>query len=295
MHVTRNYTPTTDEYTAMVPITTCNMSPYTPEQTYAIPPSDSPYITNYNIKPLVILDVNGVLADRVRYRPEHYADPNFSLYKEWTEKGLTDTVVSSGLKVNPLLKEFNQSTVGTHATATIVGTPVIPKANLAELLDALFTKFTVAIWSSAKSETLQQLVELLIPEGMREKLLFVWSQTECNAAPSKKKSDASKVLYLKNLTKVYHHFPFWSPSSTVLVDDTLEKLVNNDKSNCILGGGDDVVGIIESLREWVEGGGVDVREFLKGSEGRGLERDENEIDLDEAEGDGESAAKKIKT
>ena len=168
------------------------------------------------IQPLLILDLNGILCHRSR-----------------SNKG------PGGVQLRP--------SIGTMAQ-----TDIIPRTDLATFLRFLDKHFCLAIWTSAKRRTAKRLLTMLIPEGIKSRLLFVWGQNYCcqsgqvatsstsdpdNAADdngegdndlsleeeSDDEEDEDGIIYEKRLDKVWKAFPLWSADNTLLVDDSPEK------------------------------------------------------------------------
>lgn len=166
---------------------------------------DSSTITRIYVKPLLVLDLNGILCHRVRRRNDHNSDARPRL---------------------PL--EAYRPQVG----PSVAQTAVIPRPDLASFLLYLAEHFCLAIWTSAKAKTAKTLVELLVPEAVARKLLFVWSQNHCRVDPPPPFSEigggavplaASKVLYKKDLEQAWTAFPLWNRSNTLFVDDSPNK------------------------------------------------------------------------
>ena len=208
--------------------------------------------TTIRVKPLIILDINGILCHRIRKR--HQTQQQNKL----------------------------RSPIG-----MVAGTPVIPRTDLKEFFNYLDQHFCLAIWTSAKRKTVKKLLDLLlIPDSkkinnsnnnnnnnnIQNKFLFVWCQNECtkkviakdpNNSTRKKSTrddnknssddddddknnnevdcdgaagdcdnnnnnnnkdyDPSSIIYEKHLSKVFKAFPLWSTNNTLLVDDSPEK------------------------------------------------------------------------
>ena len=202
--------------------------------------------TTIRVKPLIILDINGILCHRIRKRHQ------------------------------PQQHKL-RSPIG-----MVAGTPVIPRTDLKEFFNYLGQHFCLAIWTSAKRKTVKKLLDLLlIPDSkkfnnsnnnnnIQNTFLFVWCQNECtkkviakdpNNSTRKKSTrednrnssddddndkknnevdcdgaagdcdnsnnnkdyDPSSIIYEKHLSKVFKAFPLWSTNNTLLVDDSPEK------------------------------------------------------------------------
>ena len=168
--------------------------------------TDHPTIntTTIRVQPLLILDLNGVLCHRSRDPPKH--------------------------STMPVLRQ---------SLGTIALTPIIPRTDLNDFLQYLDRHFCLAIWTSAQRKTAKNLLNLLVPPNVRERLLFVWAQNQCRAV--KKHQDHTKegattcdrrnlngedddgddgMTFEKNLDKVWQEYPLWSADNTLLVDDS---------------------------------------------------------------------------
>jgi NLI interacting factor-like phosphatase len=151
--------------------------------TACVLPSE-PLPSTVHLKPLIVLDLNGILCHRLRKSRE-------DLYPH--------------LKYRP-------------SPICIANTPIIPRIHLRHFLTFLDAHFTLAVWTSAKIKTAKLLVSLLIPEEISKKLLFVWAQHHCHVIPGE-----AEPIFVKNLEKVWGDFPLWNPSNTLLMDDSPDK------------------------------------------------------------------------
>jgi hypothetical protein len=142
------------------------------------------------IKPLLILDLNGILCHRIRNERTDDFYPHLPYRK------------GSG--------------------ANIAGTPIIPRLHVEAFLNYLDAHFCLAVWTSAKSKTAKLLLRLLFPESIRERLLFVWSQNQCLSVPNPD-DIGRKPIFVKSLVQVWNQYPLWNASNTLLVDDSPEK------------------------------------------------------------------------
>ena len=104
-----------------------------------------------HVKPLIVLDLNGILCHRVR---------------------LTNhpTTVST-------------STIFRPSCGKISNTDVIPRSDLHDFLALLHENFCLAVWTSATRKTAKLLVQALFPQDVRERLIFVWHRNFCNLVP----------------------------------------------------------------------------------------------------------------
>jgi hypothetical protein len=150
-------------------------------------------------KPLLILDVNGILCHRIRY-----PDPN------------PDVPFRSAAK-------------------SVAGTRIILRPRISEFLEFLCEHFCLAVWTSAKAKTARSLLKVIVPPGIRNKLLFVWAQKHCQrqSATDDGEADDRNTVFVKSLDKVYNRFPIWNSSNTLLMDDSPEKCPEKDTLNTL--------------------------------------------------------------
>ena len=111
----------------------------------------------------------------------------------------------------------------------IAGTPIIPRSDLFKLLRYLSEHYTLAVWTSATRRTARGLIQMLFPEDVARRLLFVWSQEKCRWETNKsvtsadRANGASSTLFIKKLSQVWEAFPLWDSSNSLLIDDSPEK------------------------------------------------------------------------
>lgn len=152
------------------------------------------------IKPLIVLDLNGILCRRVR----HYNNVE--------------------LISNELKQQFRPF------IGRVAGTPIISRMDLGEFLSKLDARFTLAVWSSAQKKTVMKLVDLLFPRDIAERLLFVWGQNYCVNLKSPGNKDrlvnGADAIFSKPLCKVWSNFPLWNSRNTILIDDSPDKCVD---------------------------------------------------------------------
>ena len=100
-----------------------------------------------HVKPLIVLDLNGILCHRVR------------------------------LNNHPTTE--STSTIFRPSFGKISNTDVIPRSDLHEFLTLLHDNFCLAVWTSATRKTAKLLVQALFPQDVRERLIFVWHRNFC--------------------------------------------------------------------------------------------------------------------
>jgi len=203
-----------------------------------------------HVKPLIVLDLNGILCHRVR------------------------TTSST-----------NPQTVFRPSCGNISNTDIIPRSDLEEFLTLLHGNFCLAVWTSATRKTSKFLIDALFPKNIRDRLIFVWHRSFCNLVKRKDsqstlnesvdddtdcvrsegRSDKDRlctmethstiaalntlntkpcpspnqssfvddVTAVKSLSKVWAAFPLWDDTNTILLDDSPEKCPNKYRSNSL--------------------------------------------------------------
>ncbi|GMI24312.1 hypothetical protein TeGR_g15137 [Tetraparma gracilis] len=179
------------------------------------PPPPSFATTTYHVRPLIVFDVNGILCDRIR-------------------------------RGNPHPDEQNQDVEG--SVGRVAGAETVPRENLEAIVSCL-PPFAVAVWSSCQRQTLKQLLPLVLPQDVIDRLLFTWSVAQC-------KGDDR----LKNVSKITAEFPLWDESSVLIVDDSPEKMASNGAENVWRGGAEEEGDVCELLRGLAKHVG-DVRDY----------------------------------
>ena len=162
------------------------------------------------VKPLIVLDLNGIVCRRIRYNK---------------------LSVQDGERIN-----FRPS------VGHIAGTPVVAREDLKPMLSYLDANFTLAVWTSAKLATARGLIQMLFDQDIARRLLFVWGQDKCDAtrpaevesvdgndgerdtaSDEPNSSDKFDIIFEKSLGKVWGRFGLWDASNTLLIDDSPEK------------------------------------------------------------------------
>jgi len=153
------------------------------EPSLLLPPPPTTHVM-IHVQPLLILDLNGILCHRIRH-------------------------------------ERHCPTTHRPSVAHVANTPIIPRVDLQTLLAFLDCNFCLAVWTSAKAKTAKQLVSLLIPEHVQERLLFVWAQSKCHTIYTG--GEDKKPLFQKPLSLVWNEYPLWNSENTFLMDDSPKK------------------------------------------------------------------------
>jgi hypothetical protein len=151
-----------------------------------------------SVQPLLILDLNGILCHRIR----PYKEPAYKLYPYTYRPAIARNVAN---------------------------TSIIPRTDLVPFLTFLDRHFCLAVWTSAKARTANQLLRLLVPTSIAGRLLFVWAQHHCEKfEPSPDDGsdfEAGIPQFRKDLSRVWREFPLWNSTNTLLMDDSPDKCV----------------------------------------------------------------------
>eukprot|EP00586_Coscinodiscus_wailesii_P007505 CAMPEP_0172492258 /NCGR_PEP_ID=MMETSP1066-20121228/23339_1 /TAXON_ID=671091 /ORGANISM="Coscinodiscus wailesii, Strain CCMP2513" /LENGTH=545 /DNA_ID=CAMNT_0013261769 /DNA_START=63 /DNA_END=1700 /DNA_ORIENTATION=- len=232
-------------------VTTTSLSKSaSPSSSSSIPPS-----IVIKIRPLLVLDINGIFCRRLR------------------------------------AADMDKSKRYRPTTARIANTNVILRTDAVETLGYLAENFTLAVWTSAKRENAKALVNVLFPSTVIDRLLFLWGQNYCVSVKMPTPPvippgwNWYKPLFLKPLSKVWNEFPLWNETNTLLIDDDPQKCPHPHVANGIhpppicgeVGFADETNQLHQSvffkaLANYWEGDGCDdgaksMRSFLENCEG----------------------------
>lgn len=106
------------------------------------------------------------------------------------------------------------------------------RPNTHQFLKYCIDTFTVAIWSSAKPENVNNMCNAILPPELRKKVVAIWGRDKFGLSPA---DYSTRVQCYKRLTKLWsddkvaRSHPLWDAGSrwnqtnTVLIDDSLEK------------------------------------------------------------------------
>mmetsp|Transcript_20635 Transcript_20635/g.25020 ORF Transcript_20635/g.25020 Transcript_20635/m.25020 type:complete len:272 (+) Transcript_20635:59-874(+) len=138
-----------------------------------------------DIKSIVlVLDLNGLLVHRVRVSHKNKGSDK-------RDKGVR--VGRSIMYIRPYTQEF---------------------------LELIFNHFDIVIWSSARVDNIQAIIDVVLNKKQRDSVKAVLDQSHCKwAGPHP--NEPQKPLFLKELSRVWE--VVGTPSNTLLVDDSPEK------------------------------------------------------------------------
>lgn len=78
--------------------------------------------------------------------------------------------------------------------------------------------------TSAKSKNAAALVKVLIPDAIKQRLLFTWAQHDCQTVVND--PTTNEIIFVKDLQKVWDAYPLWNTNNTLLVDDSPDKCLS---------------------------------------------------------------------
>ena len=243
--------------------------------------------TTYQVKPLLILDLNGVLCRRIALQDfDHtayynefwaYSEQNGEavareFYEDWSPP--VGSLPNANLEMGNREKAIRVSKNTPNSLGTVAATPIVPCDNLPEVLK-LLDDFCVGVWSSAVGQNVRQIVDMLFGER-KDELMFVYGQEQCKCPSERRGSDPNnrnwnrgkKPVYMKPLARIFDEYHLWSNKSTIIFDDTNDKMKCNPKENVIIVENQDkLTECLKELKEYIdycEKGGqeVDVRHFV---------------------------------
>ena len=122
-----------------------------------------------------------------------------------------------------------------------------------EFLLSMNDRFSLAIWTSMKKKTAKLFINIILGELPTITLKFIWYQPKCiivkNNADHRINRDPldlddanntttsiwidEKPVFLKDLSIVWKEYTYYNDSNTIIVDDSVEKCLNNYSYNCI--------------------------------------------------------------
>ncbi|KAE8713396.1 hypothetical protein F3Y22_tig00110210pilonHSYRG00040 [Hibiscus syriacus] len=100
---------------------------------------------------------------------------------------------------------------------------VVLRTGLYEFMHFCVDNFVVVIWSSKMRHNIDYVLEKL--PLLSDHFLFTWDQANCKTYDN--------VTYCKDLNDVWNAFPYFNDLNTLLVDDSAENIIYNQKYNYI--------------------------------------------------------------
>lgn len=82
-------------------------------------------------------------------------------------------------------------------------------------------KYAVAFWTSKPPAIAKAIGEKLFGEDLLRHLLFFWTVEQCENRSALR---SSCYIPVKNLRRVWEHYPSYGPHNTLIIEDTKEKL-----------------------------------------------------------------------
>lgn len=101
------------------------------------------------------------------------------------------------------------------------------RPNTKDFLKYCLLHFNVAIWSTAQIHNILPLIDLLFDEEDKEKIVFIWGQSECTPSGKFSSINKHKELVFKETSKIWDEFPQYNETNTLLIDDDEYKAERN--------------------------------------------------------------------
>lgn len=170
------------------------------------------------IKPLLVLDINGILCHRIRESQVPHAIAQILKDKQKFNTHQTHCITS----------------MYRPAIGHVANTHIVSRTDLIPFLNILNDHFTIALWSSAKRKTIKNMVDMLFPYNIKDNLLFIWGQEHCDCIHESEISSSHHdsihrkrhfegKIFQKNLGKVFAEYPLFNKTNTLLIDDNPTK------------------------------------------------------------------------
>ncbi|CAL5092096.1 unnamed protein product [Urochloa decumbens] len=145
------------------------------------------------------------------------------------------------LDLNGLLADINQDYHSSHLShGKVRGKLVFKRPYCDDFLRFCVSNFELAIWSSRLKANTDAVVDILMKD-LKHHLLFCWDASKCAATGHYTIENKNKPLVLKELKKLWNKeepdLPWqqgeFSPSNTLLVDDSPYKALRNPPNTAI--------------------------------------------------------------
>ncbi len=105
------------------------------------------------------------------------------------------------------------------------------RPGLDAFIDYCLANFDVAVWSSARRENVEHLIDMVFGKVKRNLLVFVWDQQKCDQiSPHPDGVTTDKPLFVKRIDNVWKHFGKYDKNNTILADDSKWKTMYNPPS-----------------------------------------------------------------
>jgi len=191
-------------------------------------------------KPLVVLDMNGVLVDRLEQgavKSEEECDGfgggrgfNVKLNLEFLSR---------------IMEKVRRRAAGLERSDRILPIRSVQLVASHSHLSLRSLQFAVAVWSSADKKVVRKLLFEAYGEELVKKFVFIWGRERCQGDTQQM---GGENTLRKPLRRVHNAFPgLYSEINCVLVDDSVKKVLEGDRHIIVTGGMD-----MESLETLLE-------------------------------------------
>ncbi|KAI9228087.1 MAG: HAD-like domain-containing protein, partial [Piptocephalis tieghemiana] len=95
------------------------------------------------------------------------------------------------------------------------------RPHLPSFLSFLFTHFSVMVWSSARPESVDQMAQHVFEDRIRD-LAAIWDRRSFLLGSAYYHDSPT----IKDLAKIWEWQPCWGASNTLILDDSIEKIIH---------------------------------------------------------------------
>lgn len=174
---------------------------------------------------LIVLDIDGLLVERIRKTPEEYAASLANAKPKPNSKNNTHQMINylSGKSV-----EFE-----------IRGYWIKTRKGLRDFLDELFMNYQVAIWTSSKEHNAREVLNIILHPWEFDQLVFFWDRKYVELDPDFGTDDLKPHDTIKPIRKILsdpiiNEHRIYNLENVKIVDDNSRKLKLNPESSQII-------------------------------------------------------------
>ena len=108
---------------------------------------------------------------------------------------------------------------------------IFERPYLQQFLTFLFKNFNVSIWTAASKDYALFIIDKIIRAGNKDRTLdYIFFSYHCGISKKLKKGSSKELSILWS----YYKLPNYNENNTVILDDYIEDVYKNQKTNCII-------------------------------------------------------------